>query len=65
VPFIGAEGEQDGRTVEGNDRGRWSAMMVMEVAISGGDRSGSDGGRGKWCSGHFMSGRGRGAGRRQ
>jgi hypothetical protein len=59
VPFIGAEGERDGRTVEGNDRQWWSAMMVVEVAVSGGDRPGSDGGV-KWCSDRFGSGRGRG-----
>jgi hypothetical protein len=40
VPFIGAEGERDGRTVEGNDRWRWSTMMVVEVAISGGGSAG-------------------------
>jgi hypothetical protein len=55
VPFIGAEGEQDSRTVEGNDRRRWSAMMVVEAAVSGGDLLGSDGG--EWCSGRFRSGR--------
>jgi hypothetical protein len=44
VPFIGAEGEQDGQTVEGNGRRRWSAMMVVEVAVLGGDRPGSGGG---------------------
>jgi hypothetical protein len=66
VPFIGAEGERDGRTVEGNGRRRWSAMMVVEAAVSGGDRLGSDeGGGGKWCSDHFGSGRGRGTGRRR
>jgi hypothetical protein len=46
VPFICAEGERDGRTVEGNGRRRWSAMMVVEAAVSGGDRSGSDEGGG-------------------
>jgi hypothetical protein len=30
VPFIGAEGERYGRTVEGNGRWQWSAMMVVE-----------------------------------
>jgi hypothetical protein len=43
VPFIGAEGKRDGRTVEGNDRRWWSAMMVVEAAVLGGDRPGSDG----------------------
>jgi hypothetical protein len=48
VPFIGAEVEWDGRTVDGNGRRRWSAMMVVETAVSRGDRPGSDeGGRGK------------------
>jgi hypothetical protein len=44
VPFIGAEGKRDGRTVEGNGRTvegngqrRWSAMMVVEAAVLGGD----------------------------
>jgi hypothetical protein len=46
VPLIGAEGERDGRTVEGNDRHRWSVMMVVEATVSGGDRPGSDGGSG-------------------
>jgi hypothetical protein len=41
VPFIGAEGKRDGRTVEGNDRRWWSAMMVVEAAVLGGDRPGS------------------------
>jgi hypothetical protein len=41
VPFIGAEGERDGRTVEGNDRRQWSAMMVVEAAVSRGDWLGS------------------------
>jgi hypothetical protein len=34
--------------------------MVVEVAVSGGDRPGSDGGV-KWYSDCFGSGRGRGA----
>jgi hypothetical protein len=38
VPFIGAEGGGSNRTVEGNDGWRWSAMIVMEAAVSGGDR---------------------------
>jgi hypothetical protein len=42
VPFIGAEGEGSDRTVEGNGRRRWSAMMVVEAAVSGGDRPRSD-----------------------
>jgi hypothetical protein len=46
VPFIGAEGEGGDRTVEGNDRRRWSAMMVVEAAVSRGDRPGSDEGGG-------------------
>jgi hypothetical protein len=46
VPFIGAERERDGRTVEGNNRRWWSTMMVVEAAVSGGDRSRSDGGCG-------------------
>jgi hypothetical protein len=41
VPFISAEGERDGRTVEGNDRRQWSAMMVVEAAVSRGDCLGS------------------------
>jgi hypothetical protein len=61
VPFIGAEGERYGRTVEGNGRWQWSAMMVVEAAVSGWDRTRSDGG--EWCSGCFRSGKGRGAGR--
>jgi hypothetical protein len=36
VPFIAAEGEGSDRAVEGNGRRRWSAMMVVEAAISGG-----------------------------
>jgi hypothetical protein len=28
--------------VEGNGRRRWSAMMVVEAAVSGGDWPGSD-----------------------
>jgi hypothetical protein len=44
VPFIGAKGERDGRTMEGNGRRRWSAMMVVEAAVLGGDRPGTNGG---------------------
>jgi hypothetical protein len=33
VPFIGAEGNESYRTVEGNDRRWWSTMMVVEVGF--------------------------------
>jgi hypothetical protein len=39
-PFIGLEGERGGWVTEGNRRRRWSAMMMVEAVISGGDRSG-------------------------
>jgi hypothetical protein len=43
VPFINADWEGGDQTVEGNDRRWWSAMMVVEAAVSGADRSGGDG----------------------
>jgi hypothetical protein len=39
-PFIGLERELGGRVMEGNGRWRWCAMMVVEAAVSGGDRPG-------------------------
>jgi hypothetical protein len=44
VPFIGAEGEGNDRTMEGNERRRWSTMMVVEATVLGGDRLRSDDG---------------------
>jgi hypothetical protein len=39
-PFMGSEGEQGGRALEGNNR-RWCCpIMVVEAAVSGGDRLG-------------------------
>jgi hypothetical protein len=46
-----------------NSRWRWSAKMVVEAAISGGDQPRSD--EGELCSGRFRSRRGRGDERRQ
>jgi hypothetical protein len=39
-PFIGLEGEQGGRAMEGNGRRQWCAIMVVEAAVLGGDRLG-------------------------
>jgi hypothetical protein len=59
-PFIGLEGLWVGRATEGNEQRQWCANMVVEAAISGGDRPGWRWGvmRGG-CSGHFRSRRGR------
>jgi hypothetical protein len=62
-PFIGLEGERGGRASEMNGGRRWCTIMVMKAAVSEGDRAGSD--EGGECSGHYGSGRGRGAGRWQ
>jgi hypothetical protein len=37
-PFIGSEGERGHRASEGNGQWRWCTIMVVEVAVSGGDR---------------------------
>jgi hypothetical protein len=44
VPFIGAEGEGIDRTVEGNARRQWRAMMVVEAAVLGGEGGVASGG---------------------
>jgi hypothetical protein len=38
--FIGLEGEWGGQTMEGNGRRWWCTMMVVVVAVSGGDQLG-------------------------
>jgi hypothetical protein len=38
--FIGLEGERGGQVMEGNERQWWCPIMVVEVAVSGGDRPG-------------------------
>jgi hypothetical protein len=49
--FYRCRGERDGRTVEGNGKWRWSATMVVEAAVLGGDQPRSDErGGGEWCS---------------
>jgi hypothetical protein len=39
-PFIGSEGERGGWASEGNGWCRWCTIMVVEAAVSGGDRPG-------------------------
>jgi hypothetical protein len=39
-PFIGSEGEPGHRALEENDRWWCCTIMVVEAAVSGGDRSG-------------------------
>jgi hypothetical protein len=40
APLVGLEGERGRQTMEGNGRRWWCAMMVVEVAVLGGDRLG-------------------------
>jgi hypothetical protein len=39
-PFIGSKGERGGRASEGNGQWWWCTIMVVEVAVSGGDQPG-------------------------
>jgi hypothetical protein len=58
-PFMGSEGERGGRALVGNNR-RWCCpIMVVEAAVSGGDRPGWWWGvmRVGGCSGRYGSGR--------